>query len=410
MSGVHAVLSASSSARWSACPGSVRASEGRPNVSSEFADLGSAAHKLAQMTLEDPRAHGQASTFSGGEIKIGERIFPIDDEMIRHVQTYLDYVAGIVACCNGTLLVEQRVPLDHVTGEEGAGGTSDVIIVSGDEQVIHVVDLKYGMGERVEAEGNTQAVLYGSGALRLVRELLGADPKHIVLHIHQPRIQNVSEWALPVTAEEGESLDRTVRELATAAEQTRDPKAPRVPGEKQCRWCLAKADCKELAAFVQGAIGADFEDLTELSMPALADKSTDELDGKMLAVDLVEDWCKAVRAETERRLLAGDTFAHFKLVAGRQGARSWMDERDAEAQMQSARLKIAEIYNYALKSPTQLEKALQDRPRLWSKFEAMITRSPPKPHVAPMSDKRPALVISPVQDDFTDNSGEDLAG
>ena len=52
---------------------------------------------------------------------------------------------------------------------------------------------------------------------------------------------------------------------------------------------------------------------------------------------------------------------------------------------------------------------MKETPKRWNKLQALITRSDGKPSVAPVSDKRDALVIEPVADAFADISGEDLA-
>jgi hypothetical protein len=122
----------------------------------------------------------------------------------------------------------------------------------------------------------------------------------------------------------------------------------------------------------------------------------------MDAVDMIEGWCKGVRAEVERRLLAG-TFSdgRYKLVEGRAGARAWADEAEAEKLLKSFRLKQDEMYDFTLISPTAAEKVLAaTSPKRWAKAQALIRRSDGKPSVAPAADKRPALVRTPVADDF----------
>ena len=47
----HAILGASSSHRWLACPGSIRLSAGMPNTGSVYAEEGTAAHELAEKCL-----------------------------------------------------------------------------------------------------------------------------------------------------------------------------------------------------------------------------------------------------------------------------------------------------------------------------------------------------------------------
>lgn len=123
----------------------------------------------------------------------------------------------------------------------------------------------------------------------------------------------------------------------------------------------------------------------------------------MESVDLVEGWCKAVRAEVERRLLAGTPVPGYKLVQGRQGNRAFADETAAEALMKTFRLKREEMYDFVLISPTSAEKLAADGiigKKQWPKLQEMIRRSDGKPSVAPASDKRPALVIGKVEDDF----------
>lgn len=142
----------------------------------------------------------------------------------------------------------------------------------------------------------------------------------------------------------------------------------------------------------------------------------------MESIDLVEGWCKAVRAETERRLLAGAAVPGFKLVQGKQGNRQWADPAEAEAMLKSFRLKIEEMYDLSLISPTTAEKlaaALDDKgkpligPKQWAKAQKIITRSEGKPSVAPAADKRAAWTPPDVLGDFDEvpsQADDDLAG
>lgn len=77
------------------------------------------------------------------------RDFEVDHDMAANIQTYLDLVRDIVKSTGGTLMVEQKLPIGNLTGEEGAHGTADALIMTDDE--IIVVDLKFGMGEKVDA-------------------------------------------------------------------------------------------------------------------------------------------------------------------------------------------------------------------------------------------------------------------
>lgn len=358
------------------------------------------------------------------------RKFTVDQEMAGYVQTYLDtinnrvseyYLAGAVKV---ELLVEQHVPIDHITGERGGGGSADAIIVvtwADGSVLLDVNDLKYGKGVEVSAVGNEQLREYALGTARK----LEIEPERVRMSIHQPRIReapsedeiswkDLVDWAH--WARGRYAVIRSLHERGVTA-RTADPDIF-TPGEKQCQFCLYKSRCPALAKQVEEAVDADFETLdaaNELGtdtvpLPGLPDDS-EELARKMRAVELVEDWCKAVRAEVERRLLHGIPVPEFKLVQGKRGNRQWGDEKAAEEAMKSMRLRKEEMYDMSLISPTTAEKKFKkESPKRWSRLQALITQSEGKAHVAHVSDPRPALSVEPTDNDFADETGADLAG
>jgi len=135
----------------------------------------------------------------------------------------------------------------------------------------------------------------------------------------------------------------------------------------------------------------------------LASASDEQLGLLGEAIDLVEGWAKAVRAELERRMLAGGEVPGFKLVKGREGIRKFADAAEAEKMMKSMRLKQDVMYDWTLISPTTAEKLHADGiigKKQWPKLQALIVRSEAGLSVAPAADKRPAVAITPVADDF----------
>jgi len=134
------------------------------------------------------------------------------------------------------------------------------------------------------------------------------------------------------------------------------------------------------------------------------------LSAAMGQAEQIEGWLKAVRAEVERRLLAGKSVPGYKLVKGKQGNRAWRDAEAAEALLKSFRLKIDEMYDMKVISPTTAEKVLAESPKRWAKAQVLITRADGKPSVAPLSDKRPALEVKPVAEEFEDLSIADELG
>lgn len=386
----HAKLSPSSAKKWLACPGSHR--------------------------LEHP---ADAPEFE-------PRFFSLEvtEAMAEYVQVYLDAVRGrveeykLAGAQSVELMVEQKLPIGHITGEEGATGSGDAVIIvvwADGTALIDVGDLKTGMGVEVDAEDNPQLQLYALGAL--YEHSLAYEITRARLTIYQPRLNKTpSEWE--VSVEDLEKFGRHAKERAFHAIQVRNGEKDETvhfhlrPGD-HCRegFCKARATCpklrEEVALQVSGSVTVpmsadDFENLDTVEPDA---QTTDDyLATAMSKADIIEDWCRAVRAEVERRLLAGTPVPGYKLVQGKRGARAWSDADEVEKTFKSMRLKQEEMYDFKLISPTSAEKLLKDTPKRWTRVQPLITQSEGKPSVAPESDKRPALVITPTVDDFDDVS------
>lgn len=415
----HAILSPSSAHRWMSCPGAPAMEQNQANVGSTYADKGTAAHFLAAECLRnevDPVnyfkrniviADGDA-IWGGDEIELaGTRpTFEVDEAMVGHVRQYVSAIREYAG--KELLLVEQSLPIGHLTGEEGATGSGDAIVVAADELQVH--DLKYGH-QPVSPEGNKQLMLYALGAMKAVESFWEHPFKRVLLVIHQPRAATgPKEWT--VTIEELQRFAETVKQRASHALACfLEVPAALVhhlrPSDEACRWCSAKADCPKLADFVQEQIGADFEAIaTEKSIPAVQDSL---LATKMQACDLIEDWIKAVRGKVEAELFAGRTVLGYKLVEGKRGNRQWRSDEEAEQLLKSFRLKQEEMYDFKLISPTTAEKVLKESPKRWSKAQALIVQKEGRASVAPVSDRRPEWHPKPVADEFSQvQQGEEL--
>ena len=398
MTDAHSKFSASSSHRWMTCPGSMVLESTQPDDASMFAEEGTAAHTMGSWCLANGK---NANEYPDATITTeAGNTFNANEDMRGHVQTYIDTVKTY----GGELLVEQRVHYHNWLGckKDEAFGTSDAVIMDGD--LITIVDLKFGMGVRVFAEKNPQLMLYALGALYEF-EMLG-DFKRARMVISQPRLGHHDEWECDVA----ELHAFAAQAKAAVAEVQSASKLEALAlysklhvNEDACRFCKAKAVCPALAAEVRDVVsdGAidDFADLDRVYLPDA------QLHLAMSKVDLVEGWCKAVRAEVERRLFAGDEVPGFKLVQGKRGNRAWSDREAALEAMKSMRLKHEDIYSYSLNGPAPMEKLLKkENPRRWATLQALIVQPEGRPHVAPVSDGRPALSVTPTADDFDDVS------
>ena len=422
----HAQYSPSGFKALMLCPAKPALEHGLPDTRSDYTDEGTAGHFLLAHCL---RENIPTSACTSWHIAVGDngaswtqathdtesfRVFQVDGDMARYVQQVVDYVLALASHPGAQLHIEVSVPIDHVTGEEGATGTADIVVICG--TVLWSIDLKYGRGITVSPIENPQCLLYAAGALRLL-DLVG-DIERIVCVIHQPRIDGPKEWETTVGWLH-DWCEQVARPAVVEASQFLSDMQAGVdvsdranPHPEACQFCKAKP-CRKMDEAAMAALGATVTDLTtedQSQHPAIVQRLVPDiplLGAKMSAVELVELWCKAIRSATEKALLAGHPVEGWKLVEGKQGNRKWRDDAEAEAALKALRLKVHEMYDKTIISPTTAEKLLGDKKRVWPKILPLITRADGKPSVAPASDKRPALVagtVTPITDEPEDSA------
>lgn len=408
---VHARLGPSGWDWWSNCPGAPALCEGLPNTTSRYAAEGSVAHEVADRVLREEI--GQARDALGTMFQHEGYDIVVDDEMVEAVSTYVDTVREMVGT-DGILMPEQSVPVGHLTGETGASGTSDAIIINGKR--LTVVDLKYGKGVRVNAEGNGQGRIYALGALHKFAAIL-EEIEEVEIVIIQPRLEDGISSEVLSLGELEEFRDQV--ELAAAAVAIAGVDDLN-PGEKQCKFCNAKGICPALAAQTSTSLAlvssCSAEDFADLTIPKQAssvainpDVSNERLAEFLRAVPLIETAIAGVRAEVERRLFAGEAVPGFYLGEGRRGNRKWSADVDIETELKK-RLGATKAYEKKVISVTTAEKLFKDKPRTWNKIKDLVVQADGQPSVCADGAKNKPYV--PVTaDDFADLAGpsaEDL--
>jgi len=381
----HAKLSASGSAKWLNCPGSVEAESHYEDTSGIDAQIGTMAHEIADLSLQHERdaEYYMDKTLADLGIKLSlvEPSHIITKEMTDYVQEYLDYVRSFETP-DTELWTEMRVDYSHIVPE--GFGTLDSSVLNYKERHLHIFDLKYGYN-KVEAFENTQGQMYALGLLNEIGFLSAFDK--ITIHICQPRVDNFSSWT--ITLEELKLFEKYVEERAKLA-LGKNP--PRVPGAKQCQWCKARFDCKARKGFTEERLNAEFDSMDE----EVLDSKNLTLDEKAKILeykDDIEKFLKDIELDAYNRLLRGEKFPGKKLIAGK-GRRQWTDKAQ---EVLEEKLGEKVFKERELKGIGDIEKLVgkKELPKL------DITETPKgKPKMVDMSHKSPALEIETIDDEL----------
>lgn len=340
----HAKLSASGSHRWILCPGSVKAEEKFPDIRSKYADEGVLAHEIAAAILN----------------KEDISSFIMSSEMQENIQIYTDYVLQLAPqeIWYPEIYIEKTVDFSHIVPY--GFGTADAIIIS--NNTLHIVDLKYGMGNNVTAYENTQLLLYAIGMYHNIKLKDSIDT--IILHIVQPRTNNFDKWSLSI--KEMSFFEGYFK--AKAEEALRD-NAPRIPNESACKWCKANSTCPALYKFAEEVIDQE-----------------DEIDDSKIKniienAELIKNFVNSVKNKVYEKLSSGLSFPGYKLVPGRNVRKIRTDSNNKIFELLGEK-----AYSKSLIGVTELEK-LVDKETL----KSLVYISSCKPVLVTESDKREAL-------------------
>ena len=366
----HAVLSASSSSRWLACPPSAQLCAALPDTVTDYAREGTCAHELAEYKVQ--RLLGNPAS------NPTENLDFYDTEMEDCTDSYAQYIAEQLSTLQEPMvLVEQRLDFSRYVPD--GFGTGDCVIVA--ENVLTVIDFKYGKGVAVSADHNSQMMLYALGALELFDALY--DIAEVRMVIFQPRIQNLSECTLPLS----ELLHWAETELKPKAALAARGEGAFSAGE-HCRFCKGKATCRKRAEYNLQLAKYDF---------AMPDKLTDtEIETILATADQLTAWVADVKEYALRQALSGKQWHGYKVVAGKSN-RKYTNPAAVAAAVQA-------YGKNPYKEPELLGVTAMEQLLGRTQFEALLgslTEKPQgKPTLVPYSDKRPAW--SNAQEDFNE--------
>ena len=363
----HAVLSASGSKRWLSCPPSARLEQRFPDKAGEAAREGTHAHALAEAHLR--HWLGELSDETTEALLYGLHDSPLyTKEMGEYVKEYVDLCIEKINEAQGTALVEER--LDFSRWVKHGFGTGDMVIIGND--VLEIVDLKYGKGVPVSAEGNTQMQLYALGAIEQYGCIYDFD--HVRMSIYQPRCGGLSTQLMSVgdLLTWGEQI-KPIADLAYAG------KGEFRAGD-HCRFCRAAPQCKALSEHNMKIAKLEFRDEDLLS--------DDEVSFVLARVDGLIRYAEKIKTWALGEALKGHKWPGFKIVEGRSN-RKIIDEAKAAKLLHRAGYGDDVIYKpLKMQGITELEKALTKK-KFTMLLGGVVEKPPGKPTLVPEEDERP---------------------
>jgi len=404
---VHALLSASSSKQWLNCPPSARLQEGFPNESSSYAEEGTFAHSVCEYKVK--KYLHERVTRPQSEQWYTEEIDEITD-------VYAEFVISVIEQmklngCEPLVLVEERVDYSHIA--PSGFGTADMLIIGKDENgrgLLHICDFKAGQGVFVDADHNSQMMLYALGGLAAYGYLY--DIEIVRMTIIQPRLENISTFES--TREKLEAWGESIRATAKLAYEG---KGEQKPGD-WCRFCRAKPVCRACAEEALSLARNEFLDLdigvfAESEMPVTDTEESDitaaynpdqntavfrqpglipfsELEEILPTLNRISSWIEAVFAfVTSEAIQHGVPVKGYKVVEGRS-KRIFTDQK---AVVQTAMDNgYTDLYKQQLISLTEFEK-LMGKKRFSELLGDYVVKPPGKLALVPDSDPRPPVEL-----------------
>lgn len=375
----HAKLSASGSEKWMTCTPSMFAEAPFADEGSEFAREGTFAHAVFEQEL---------LTF------LGKPVDPLPQELMHFDSPELrDHVAEAVAyakkrigaayerCRDPVILVEQR--LDFSLWVPEGFGTGDLVIITDD--LVEVLDLKYGKGIYVDPVSNSQLRLYGLGAYNELSHLY--DIKRVCMTVLQPRLSNYGSEELPIS----DLLSWAAAEVVPKAKMAWLGQGEFVAGDHcNMSFCKARYTCPARAEQALEVAKLEFGPIETAQPPLPASLSVERIAQLLPKADMVIDWFNDLKAYSlEQATKHNNIVPGFKLVEGRSN-RKYSSQDDVAAKLLKSGIPEEIMYERSLLGITAMEQAIGKK-KFTELLGDLIVKPAGKPTLVLVSDKRPAL-------------------
>lgn len=376
----HALLSPSSSHRWMNCTPSARLEENIPSTGSAASEEGTVAHELAEHVIKKYLAGEYIPLLD--ELPVPKEIAEskyYGPEMDKYVTDYVCYVCEIYELEEDAKMnIERKFDLTRYVPE--CFGSCDCDIVG--KTVLNIIDLKYGKGVQVDANGNSQLMMYAIGVLNSLEPQHRSKIGKVRMHIAQVRLGNYSVFEMSAR----DLTHWAIHVLRPAAEKAFSGQGETKVGA-HCKFCKFKAQCRAQ----RDALVNEFE--THGETKAL---SLEEIGDILNKADMFSDWLASVKQFAMSEALSGKHVNGWKLVEGRS-TRVIKDEAEALKRLTEAGFDRDALINTKIKGLGDLERTVGKR-LLKVLLDGVIIKPQGAPTLVPESDKREP--IQPTLDMF----------
>ncbi len=397
MPDIHALLSASSSKQWLHCTPSARLQEQFPNESSVYAAEGTFAHEVCEYKVKK---------YMKERVKRPQSEDYYTEEIDQITDVYAEFVIGVIEemkrnGCEPLVMVEEKVDYSHIA--PSGFGTADMLIIGRDENgkgILHIADFKTGQGVFVNADHNSQMMLYALGGLATYGYIY--DIEIVRMSIIQPRLDNISTFEC--TRKELETWGESIRETAKLAYEG---KGEQKPGD-WCRFCRAKPVCKackdealslcreEFLDLDDGALsdGAGTSSKVDMSEPVFKQPGLvpiSELAPLLPTLNRISSWIESVFAFISSEAINhGVPIPGYKVVEGRS-KRVFTDTKGVvDTAVANG---YTDLYKKQLITLTEFEK-MMGKKKFAELLGKYVTKPPGKLSLVPESDPREAVDFS----------------
>ncbi len=468
--GAHAKLAASKTKTWWYCPGYIAALEAFPEFrsgSSEYAQLGTAAHALCERCLtegsypedyrdriivlvEKDNGDEGTSILRPGAKTPGSASaiwFEVDDDMLEATSKFVAYVERRLVELGALKEGEKRPPSSEIKGLEllletqtiplperdDTGGTADVTIDCWPD-VLEIVDYKHGQGVFVPIANNYQLLSY------LLGKALETDFSHDAyrMTIVQPRHRDApydGVMSCEVSREELLEFQTGLQEAAMRVDAARDiMEAHMTDGGSQeeganvllevlyrggtisvgedgshCTFCEFMADCPSCHAKAQETAAIDFDDEPgEIEVPDNMSRIAEIAPW----IKFIDKWSEKVMVKAKAHILSGGTQIETMKPVRSNGKRVWRRDLSQEQLIEKC------VEEHGLSRDDLVEESLITGPKAEKLFKGsgsgikkqafgadLLEKIEGSITIAPLSDKRQAVEIDPGAD-FDDGLGD----